>query len=250
MNSVLAQNWRKCGINPGDVVLVHSSLKRTLQTHNTTPQAVMESFLEAVGPDGTVLFPLFNFDFTKGVPFDIRSTPSQMGALTEAARLHPDALRSGHPIYSFAIIGPQAQKFNVDNFSGYGPDSPFAILRQLDGKIGVLDLEDQNSMTFYHHIEEMHGVPYRFHKKFTGQYTDANGVTSERTYGLFVRDLDKGVTTDVNPMGEILWEKGLYHGDRPKRGIGLRTISANAMYDAVSEVIKAGRALGLLYSIK
>lgn len=250
MNSVLAQNWRKCGIHPGDVVLVHSSLKRTLQTHNTTPQAVMESFLEAVGPDGTVLFPLFNFDFTKGVPFDIRSTPSQMGALTEAARLHPDALRSGHPIYSFAIIGPQAQKFNVDNFSGYGPDSPFAILRQLDGKIGVLDLEDQNSMTFYHHIEEMHGVPYRFHKKFTGQYTDANGVTSERTYGLFVRDLDKGVTTDVNPMGEILWEKGLYHGDRPKRGIGLRTISANAMYDAVSEVIKAGRALGLLYSIK
>lgn len=250
MNSVLAQNWRKCGINPGDVVLVHSSLKRTLQTHNTTPQAAMESFLEAVGPDGTVLFPLFNFDFTKGVPFDIRSTPSQMGALTEAARLHPDALRSGHPIYSFAIIGPQAQKFNVDNFSGYGPDSPFAILRQLDGKIGVLDLEDQNSMTFYHHIEEMRGVSYRFHKKFTGQYTDANSVTSERTYGLFVRNLDKGVTTDVNPMGEILWEKGLYHGDRPKQGIGLRTISANAMYDAVSEVIKAGRALGLLYSIK
>jgi aminoglycoside 3-N-acetyltransferase len=137
----------------------------------------------------------------------------------------------------------------VDNFSGYGPDSPFAILRQLGGKIGILDLEDQNSMTFYHHIEEMHGVPYRFHKKFTGQYTDANGVTSERTYGLFVRDLVRGVTTDVNPMGEILWEKGLYHGDRPKQGIGLRVISSNAMYDAVSEVIEDGRALGLLYSI-
>jgi aminoglycoside 3-N-acetyltransferase len=96
----------------------------------------------------------------------------------------------------------------------------------------------------------MHDVPYRFHKKFTGFYTDANGVTSERTYGLFVRNLDKGVITDVNPMGEILWENGLYRGDRPKQGIGLRTISAQAMYDAVSEVIKAGRALGLLYSIK
>lgn len=250
MNSVLAQNWRKCGINPGDVILIHSSLKRTLQTYNTTPQAVLESFLEAVGLNGTVLFPLFNFDFTKGVPFDIRSTPSQMGALTEAARLHPHAVRSGHPIYSFAIIGAQAEKFNVDNFSGYGPDSPFAILRQLDGKIAVVDLDDQNSMTFYHYIEEMHEVPYRFHKTFTGLYTDANGVTSERTYGLFVRDLDKGVMTDVNPMGEIPWEKGLYHGDQPKQGIGLRTISANAMYDAVSEVIKAGRARGLLYSIK
>lgn len=249
MNSVLVQNWRKCGINSGDTVLVHSSLKRTLQEFNATPQAVMESFLEAVGPSGTVIFPLFNFDFTKGVPFDIRSTPSQMGMLTEAARLHPDAVRSGHPIYSFAIIGSQAQKFNVDNFSGYGPDSPFALLRQLDGKIAVLDLEDQDSMTFYHHIEEMQGVPYRFHKKFTGNYTDAKGATNARTYGLFVRDLDRGVVTDVNRMGEILWEKGLYHGDRPGQGIGLRTISANAMYDAVSEVIRTGHALGLLYSI-
>jgi aminoglycoside 3-N-acetyltransferase len=250
MTSGLARNWRECGINPGDVVLIHSSLKRTLQTANTAPQAVLESFLEALGPDGTVLFPLFNFDFTKGVPFDIRSSPSQMGALTEAARLYPHAVRSGHPIYSFAVIGAQAEKFNVDNFSGYGPDSPFAILRQLDGKIAALDLDDLNSMTFYHYIEEMHDVPYRFHKKFTGFYTDANGVTSERTYGLFVRNLDKGVITDVNPMGEILWENGLYRGDRPKQGIGLRTISAQAMYDAVSEVIKAGRALGLLYSIK
>ncbi len=250
MISAMAQNWRKCGINPGDIVLVHSSLKRTLQTFDTTPQAVMESFLEAAGPEGTVLFPLFNFDFTKGTPFDIRSTPSQMGALTEAARQVPGAVRSGHPIYSFAVIGPQAKKFDVDNFSGYGPDSPFAILRQLNGKIAVLDLEDLNSMTFYHHIEEMHEVPYRFHKKFTAPYTNVNGATNERTYGLFVRNLEMGVLTDVNPMGEILWQKGLYHGDRPKQGPGLRTIYANEMFSAVSEVIKSGRAQGLLYSIK
>ena len=69
-------------------------------------------------------------------------------------------------------------------------------------------------------------MPYRFHKEFTAQYTDANGVTSERTYAIFVRDLDKGVTTDVNSMSEILWEKGLYRGDRPQQGFGFRTISA------------------------
>jgi aminoglycoside 3-N-acetyltransferase len=250
VSAPIQEYLHRCGINRGDTVLVHSGLKRILQAHATTPQEVMQSFLEAVGSDGTLLFPLFNFDFTKGVPFDIRSTPSHMGALAEVARLHPDAVRSGHPIYSFAIIGRQAGRFEVDNFSGYGPDSPFAILRQLDGKIGVLDLDDQNSMTFYHHIEEMHRVPYRFHKEFTGQYTDANGVTSKRTYGLFVRDLDKGVTTDVNPMSEVLWEKGLYRGDRPQQGFGFRTISANAVFNAVSDVIRAGQARGLLYSIE
>jgi aminoglycoside 3-N-acetyltransferase len=169
----------------------------------------------------------------------------------EMAGVHSEAaIRSGHPIYSFAAIGAHAEAFDVDNFSGYGEDSPFGILRRLDGKIAVLDLEDQNSMTFYHHIEEMHEVPYRFHKTFTGNYTDREGKTSERTYGLFVRRLEQGVLTHVNPMGEILWQKGLYHGERPKQGIGLRTISARAMYEEVSKVIREGRALGLLYITK
>ena len=220
-----------------------------MHLHGATPQSILESFREAVGPEGTVLFPLFNFDFTTGAPFDIRTTPSHMGALTEAARLHPDAVRSGHPIYSFATLGRHAQEFNVNNFSGYGADSPFAILRRLNGKISVLDLDDQNSMTFYHHVEEMHSVAYRYHKKFTGQYVDADGLRGERTYSLFVRHLDKGIATDVNRMGEALWEAGLYSGERPKQNIGLRTISANAMYQAVSEVIHTDRAQGLLYSI-
>ena len=110
----------------------------------------VQSFLDAVGSEGTVLFPLFNFGFSNGEPFDIRNTPSKMGKLTEAARLRPDAVRTGHPISSFAVIGAQADRFKgVNNRSGYGEDSPFAILRQMNGKIASLDLDDQNSMTFY-----------------------------------------------------------------------------------------------------
>lgn len=250
MADQLTQNWHSCGINPGDIVLFHSSLRRTLKENEMTPQEVLDSLLDAVGPEGTMVFPLFNFDFTKGIPFDIRSTRSRMGVLTEMARQHPQAVRSGHPIYSFAAIGKDARYFDVDNPSGYGPESPFAILRELDGKIAVLDLDDLNSMTFYHHIEEMHEVDYRFHKQFTGEYTDREGDTSTRTYSLFVRDIEKGVLTDVNPMGEVLWERGLYSGFRQGEGPGCRTIRANAMYDAVSEVIENGQARELLYSIE
>jgi len=250
MGQELTENWRQCGIREGDIVLFHSSLKRTLTENNATPRDVLESLLNAVGPFGTMLFPLFNFDFTKGVPFNIRTTPSKMGVLSEMARSHPLAVRSGHPIYSFAAIGQDANLFNLDNFSGYGPDSPFAVLREVGGKIAVLDLDDLNSMTFYHHIEEMHAVPYRYHKEFTGEYTDLEGETTIRTYGLFVRDLEKGVLTDVNPMGEFLWEKGVYEGFRQFQGVGCRTINAREMYAVVSEVIEEGRAKGLLYSIE
>jgi len=252
----LVNQWHEAGIREGDVLLIHSSIKRTLQRlikqgMVISPQIILESFLSAIGPSGTLLLPLFNFDFTEGVPFDIRNTPSHMGSLTNVGRLHPLAIRTGHPIYSFAAIGGCSGKFKgVDNFSGYGNDSPFAMLRDLNGKIAVLDLPDQNSMTFYHHVEEMNNVPYRYHKVFKGEYIDSNGNSETRTYGLFVRNIEKGVLTHVDPTGELMWEAGLYSGYRPGEESGLRVISATKMYDFVSDIIKSGRAKGLLYRIE
>jgi len=252
----MASNWTQSGISEGDTVLIHSSLIRTIryflkQRKKISPQIVLDSFLEAVGSSGTLLLPLYNFDFTKGKAFDIRNTPSHMGALTEVGRLYPKSVRTGHPIYSFVAIGKKAERFRVvNNFSGYGKDSPFAILRELDGKIAVLNLSDQNSMTFYHHVEEMNKVTYRYHKQFTGEYTDANGHTEMKTYGLFVRNIEEGVLTHVNPAGELMWKNGLYKGCRPNEGNGLRVVSARIMFDFVSDIIKSGRAKNLLYRIK
>jgi aminoglycoside 3-N-acetyltransferase len=252
----LAEQWAAAGVARGDTLLLHSSIKRTLLTSRRagriiSPADVLGSFFEALGPDGTLLLPLFNFDFANGVPFDIRHTPSQMGALTEAGRLHPDAVRTGHPIYSFAVIGAQSFRFRtVDNASGYAEDSPFGILRAMNGAIAVLDLDDQNSMTFYHHVEEVKRVPYRYFKDFTGLYTGWDGVVATRTYKLYVRDLDRGVVTNVNPAGELMWQHGLYQGSRPGVGCGLRTIRSSDMFDFVSRLIDGSQALGTLYSIK
>ena len=237
-------------------MLIHSTLSGTLrqlrrQGRKLTPHDVLRTFQEAVGEEGTLLFPLFNFGFARGEPFDIRKTPSEMGILAETARLHPNAVRTGHPIYSFAVIGRRAERFwELENFSGYGADSPFAILRELDGKITVLDLPDQHSMTFYHHVEEMEQVPYRYHKIFRGWYTAYDEKPQEREFGLFVRNVDQGVKTHVNPMGERLWAHGLYSGYRPGEGNRLRVIAARALYDTTAHVIRSGQALGLLYTIE
>ena len=254
----LADGWRGAGVRPGEVLLVHSSIGRTvrglIKAGAPSDQAVgliLESFLEALGPEGTLLAPLFNFDFAGGAPFDIRNTPSQMGALTEAARRHPRAVRTGHPIYSFAAIGAEAPRFaGVENFSGYGPDSPFALLHAVGGRIAVLDLPDQQAMTFYHYVEEALSAPWRYHKRFEGDYVGWDGQISRRAFGLYVRDLERGVLTHVDPMGERLWAAGLYAGERPGQGSGLRTIAAVRLFDAVAQVIEAGEAEGLLYRIQ
>ncbi|WP_438750837.1 AAC(3) family N-acetyltransferase [Pararhizobium sp. O133] len=248
MTENLTRHWRDAGINENDIVLIHSSIKRTCGL-GYTPAQILQSFIDAVGPGGTVIFPLFNFDFCKGADFDIRETPSHMGTLTEAARAYPGAVRTGHPVYSFAVIGAAKDQFaGIVNKSAYGKDSPFAKIIDLDGKVAVLDMPGQNSMTFYHHVEEICDVPYRYHKDFTGNYTGWDGKTDTRTFSIFVRNLEKGVLTDVEGMEKRLWEEKIYSGDKPKEGNGLRVARTSELFKAVKSVIDAGQAEGVLFS--
>jgi aminoglycoside 3-N-acetyltransferase len=251
----LATQWHASGLDTGDTVLVHSSVSRHMKAikmtnPSATPMVIVESLLDCIGGEGTLLLPLFNFDFSNGRPFDRRSTPSQMGAMTELARGDRRFLRTRHPIYSFAVTGPLAGKFEgLTNVGALSDDGPFGLLRRCGGKIAVIDLDDQNSMTNYHHIEEVMCVDYRYHKNFTGTYTDVDGKVSERTYSLFVWDEKKNVMTDVNRAGEHLWASGAYSGSRPMQDSGMRVIDAQRMFDEVSVLIRAGRAIDYLYSI-
>lgn len=255
MQYTLQDRWKSSGIKEGDTILLHSNIKRTLMEFRRqkvliSPQDVLQSFQDVLGSKGTLLLPLFNFDFAQGIPFVFNETKSQMGAITEIARTYPNVVRTGHPIYSFAVLGYKASEFEgVDNKSAYSAESPFSILRSLGGKIGSLDLEDQDSMTFYHHVEEIMRVDYRYFKSFRGDYTDKAGIKGCREYEIYVRDIEKGILTDVNPAGELMWEAGLYTGSRPKLGSGLRLVDANKMFHFVEGIIEDGSALGKLYTI-
>ncbi len=213
-------------------------------------EILIQSLLTLVGKKGTLVFPLFNFDFPTTKFFSIINTPSQMGKITEDARRLFPGYRTGHPIYSFYAIGENAREFKeIDNKSGYASDSPFGKLLQLDAKIAVVDLTDQDSMTLYHHVEEMNNVDYRYFKEFRGQYENSRGEVTEKSYQLFVRDLAKGIQTDVDRMGEILWEKAAYKGNRPGIDNGMRVAKAREVYRLTEEEIKAGKAGECLYSI-
>ncbi len=252
----LADRWRSSGLGDGDLVLLHSDITGVVREFRTRKVRlrsadILESFLRCLGANGTLLLPLFNFGFAEGQPFDMRSTTSRMGALTEAGRAHSGAVRTGHPIYSFAAIGKLAEEFRgVTNDSGYDKDSPFGILHRHGGKIAVLDLPSDQSMTFIHYVEQCEQVPYRFHKRFEGNYTDEDGNTSLRTFGLFVRRLDQGVVTDTERMDQLLWDSGIWQGDRPRQQTRLRTGLATEIYDAITGVIRSGNALGMLYRIE
>jgi aminoglycoside N3'-acetyltransferase len=243
----LVTGFKNTGLAAGDVVLVHSSYK-SLGGVEGGPQTVIDALLEVLTPAGTLIIPTFNFNFNKGEPWDFRTTPSHMGALTEIARVNPESRRVFHPFYSFAILGKLKDELTRVRYKdSYGTESIFMQLRKLDAKIMVIGLSYTHSMTFFHHIEQMEGVDYRFIKAFTGMVTDETGKTYQDTFTMLVRNIDRGVQTEVDPMGAVLENRGVVSihkiGDAE-----VKMMKANDVYRVTAEEMKKNP--GLLYRIE
>lgn len=243
----LIEEFQAIGVEAGDALQVHSSYK-SFGGVDGGPQTVIDALLDTLGDEGSLIMPAFNFDFCKGEPWDVNETPSHMGIITELVRKDPRSRRIFHPIYSFSIIGKQAEFLTKDRYkSSYGRDSLFGKLRQLDGKIMVVGLAYNDSMTFFHHVEEIEGCDYRYLKDFTGMVTDEKGNTYEDTFQMLVRDIDKGVHTMVDPMAELAEEQGLIK----HRQIGeaaVKLMNANDIYAFTVREMK--RDPKLLYRIE
>jgi len=200
-------------IPKGGVLLISSDIvnlafQASLSGETFSCDALIESFKAALGPEGTLLFPTFNYDFCEGKTFDIRKTPSRTGALSKAALLRPDFQRTRHPIYSFAVWGKH-QKYlcGLNNQSSFGEDSPFAFLYHENALMLLIGLSYQGAFTFVHYAEETERVSYRYFKEFRAPYIDEEGHSEIRGYTMFVRDLEKGVVSSVDPIGETLETK-------------------------------------------
>lgn len=96
----IVEGLRNLGVNPGDAVFFHNSLSSMGYVEGGA-ETVIDAFLEAVGPRGTIAVHTCHFNGwhweyarTAGSPaFDVRRSPSRMGRITEVFRHHPGAVR-------------------------------------------------------------------------------------------------------------------------------------------------------------
>ena len=233
----LVAEFKRIGLEEGDVVFVHSSFK-SFGGVEGGPQTVIDALISTLGNEGTLIVPRFNFDFsTHSTPWDIRTTPSQTGIISEFVRKDPRSFSVFHPIYSFSIIGKHAKELVKHRYKGsYSKDSIFYKLRILGAKILQIDRVYKGT-TMFHYVEEMLGVDYRYFKNFTGIVTNENGRSYEDTFNIYVRDLESGFVTNVLPIGKILEEEGVLKIDR----IGDATtwyMKAEDMYRVTADAIK------------
>ena len=217
-------------INRGDCLLVHSDITPLLRG-GATVGGIIDGLLKAIGPDGTLVLPTFNFEWCSKGEFDHSRTPSTTGLLSEVARRDSRFVRTLHPIYSFVVSGRQQDEFlSYDHPSGYGVGSGFETLHRLGGKIMVIGLSWQDSMTFVHYVEQQENVPYRYHKRFEGWYRDSTGTTTRREYFHFVRDLQAGVVTHLHDAERHFFRSGLAR-ECDALGTRITIIEANVLYE-------------------
>jgi len=153
----LVAGLRDLGLATGDLVQVHSSLSAFGHVAGGA-DTVVDALLEAVGPAGTVMVPTFNHGAAD--LFDLRTTLSVNGAITEALRRRPEAHRSLHPTHPLAAIGPLAALLTRDHPAAgtFGLTSPLGKLAAMGGQVLLLGV-GMNANTMAHLGETLYGVP-------------------------------------------------------------------------------------------
>lgn len=165
----LISDLRTLGIEMGDCLYVHSSFK-SLGTVVDGAVTVVDAFEDVLGDDGLLLMPSFNLiggRDQRADSWDVDSTPSSVGWLTEFFRLMPGTFRSDHYSHSTAARGRGAEAFVSDHRSNrgmaspwdrepwgktYGADSPMIRAYDRGGKILMIGVDHQTS-TYCHVVE-------------------------------------------------------------------------------------------------
>ncbi|WP_342115986.1 AAC(3) family N-acetyltransferase [Pseudoduganella sp. OTU4001] len=181
------------GIDKGDAVFIHSSLK-SLGYVEGGAATVVQALQEAVGPQGTLVLPTYYMpggsiratcemaDYV----FDVRKHGTNMGRLPEAFLASPGIQRSVHPTHSVSAWGRHASYLTEAHHhapSVFGEGSPWQRFVGLEhAKVLGLGIS-MGPVTFYHVLEDAMGDA--FPVKVWGEQTfrmpviDQHGQRSE-----------------------------------------------------------------------
>ena len=150
------------GIKKGDTLLVHSSLSK-MGYLKDGPKTFVDALLTAVGETGNILMPtspnaVFQLNYIQNTPFfDVTTSPSKLGAITEYFRTLPNSVRSLSPTEPVSAIGPLADYFTKDHFNQltpYNKNSPFYKVGEQNGKILYIGVTLDNAGTSLHTLED------------------------------------------------------------------------------------------------
>lgn len=248
----LTENLIRLGIKKSDNVLIHSSVFSLNVIENFSiselPNALLQGLELAVGETGSVFVPVFNYQFPSTRQADLRSQPTVLGIFPEWFRQQKNIVRSGHPMFSVAGRGPNAEQIcqpNTPEYNPFGINSTFARLIDSDALL-LLQGTTLKVATIMVQIEAMLDVRYRFYKPFHGSTIIQSGQEYIGDYYHFCFPINNAYRENYVPFEQHLLEKDLLNRVKIGRGYSY-AIRLQALYHAVKEWL-ADNKHGLLNS--
>jgi len=209
-----------------EILMVHSSFDSFLPMYKGNAKDLVRALVDFCGPKRTLVMPSFvmggrDYDaaaYFKSRPFDIRTTPSEMGMIAEIFRRIPNVRRSLHPTCSVCALGPLANEVTIGHHlakTGLGPDSPFGVMTRRHCTILGLGVEYFRCLTHVHNATQTMGdeFPIKFIDRTTQvRVIDFDCAEHEISVGLpdRTKKLDLSVVGSVLPREELVeWR---FHG--------------------------------------
>ena len=209
-----------------EILMVHSSFDQFFPMYKGTAKELVSGLIDLCGPERTLVMPSFimggrNYDaaaFYQAKPFDVRTTPSEMGLVAEIFRRTPNVLRSVHPTASVCALGPLARELTFGHqFSrtGLSPDSPFGVMTRRRTAILGLGVEYFRCLTHVHTATHQmdREYPIQFLEKYINvTLIDYDGTRYEHRLGLPDRTKKLDLTVLWSLMSKDELREWRFHG--------------------------------------
>jgi len=149
------------GCRNDDTVLVHSSVNHIGEVIGKV-DSIVDAFMEYFS-EGLLVFPTLTFSFVniEHPIYNVKETPSCVGAVPEIFRKRPGVVRSLHPTHSVAACGKNASQFIEGHEKFNTPcarQSPWGKIVDRQGKILFIGT-GLSCNTVINAVEEWVGVP-------------------------------------------------------------------------------------------
>jgi len=175
----LTAEFAACGVQSGQTLLVHSSLKQIGGWICGGVETVVNALLAVLGDEGTLVMPAHTSDNSEPSVWQYPPVPAEwwpviraqmpaydpvtmrtrgMGLLAETFRTYPGVLRSAHPMWSFAAKGKHASFITQGHTlaAEMGDASPLGHLYDINASILLLGVGHGNNTS-------LHLAEYRAH---------------------------------------------------------------------------------------
>jgi aminoglycoside 3-N-acetyltransferase len=165
------------------------------------------NFLCKLFDKSNIILPSFNYDFSKTKIYNVKSTSSQVGSLTNFVLKNNLLQRTKTPIFSFLTNIPDLL---IEHNFPFSSGSVFDFIHRNDGSIVFYGTEI-SSCTFLHFVENQYGPPkYRYDKKLIGTIT--NDHSTNPTFVEFhVRPFGIKLDYNWNFLFKLLSDKRVIH---------------------------------------